>query len=437
MFIAKIKYLKTHQGFIKYFTNTSWLFAEKIFRIITGLVTVFWVARYLGPEQFGLFSYAQSFVGLFVAIATLGLDSIVVRELVKDASKEMELIGTAFWLKVCGALVILPIIAISVGVTTNDNQTNLLIFIIASSVIFQSFNVIDSYFQSKVLSKYAVLANTTMLCIGTIMKIALILNDAELVYFAYAVLFDNIVLAIAFIYFYFKQSRLTFFQWKFHRKTAHKLLTDSWPLILTAISVSIYMKVNQVMVQQMLGNTAVGYYAAAVKLSEVAYLIPGIIVSSLFPAVINAKQNNEKLYYNRLQNLFTLLAWLAILIALPVTFLSDYIVHYLYGNLYSQASSVLAIHIWAGFFVFLSVASGIWFINENIQIFDFYRNFLGLLINILLNYFLIPLYGITGAASAAVVSYIFSGLLFDLYHKKTRIIFWMKLKTMFFRIGKL
>jgi O-antigen/teichoic acid export membrane protein len=84
---------------MRYFANTSWLFGEKILRMIVGLFVGIWVARYLGPEQFGLLSYAQSFVGLFTAIATLGLDGIVVRELVKDPSRRDELIGTAFWLK--------------------------------------------------------------------------------------------------------------------------------------------------------------------------------------------------------------------------------------------------------------------------------------------------------------------------------------------------
>lgn len=76
-----------HRGFRRYFANTSWLFAEKILRMVVGLFVGVWVARYLGPERFGLLSYAQSFVGLFSAFATLGLDEIVVRELVKDESK--------------------------------------------------------------------------------------------------------------------------------------------------------------------------------------------------------------------------------------------------------------------------------------------------------------------------------------------------------------
>ena len=205
--ISKLQSLKNHQGFMKYFKNTSWLFAEKVLRMAVGLFVGIWVARYLGPERFGLLSYAQSFVGLFTAFAALGLDGIVVRELVKDSTKENELIGTAFWLKVMGAFAVLVVLAFAVRFTSNDHFTNVLVFIIASATIFQSFNVVDMYFQSKVLSRYVVFANIFSLFCSSIVKIVLILLHAPLIYFAWVILFDSIVLALGFIYFYLKRNK--------------------------------------------------------------------------------------------------------------------------------------------------------------------------------------------------------------------------------------
>ena len=202
---SKIQNLQQHSGFMKYFKNTSWLFGEKILRMVVGLFVGIWVARYLGPEQFGLFSYAQSFVGLFTAIATLGLDGIVVRELVKDESRRDELIGTAFYLKLIGAIAVLIVLAVAIQFTSNDHYTNVLVFIIASATIFQAFNVVDMYFQAKVLSKYVVYANVISLLISSLIKIALILNDAPLIAFAWATLFDSFILALGFIYFYLSQ----------------------------------------------------------------------------------------------------------------------------------------------------------------------------------------------------------------------------------------
>ena len=200
----KIKTLFEHQGFKKYFANTSWLFAEKILRMVIGLFVGIWIARYLGPDRFGLLSYAQSFVGLFSAIATLGLNGIVVRELVKYPKKEDEIMGTVFVLKLFGAFLTLIILYIAIHFTSNDIYTNILIFIIASATIFQAFNVIDFYFQAKVMSKYVVLANSFTLLFSSFVKIILIINQAPLVAFAWMVVFDNLVMVLGYVYWYFK-----------------------------------------------------------------------------------------------------------------------------------------------------------------------------------------------------------------------------------------
>ena len=413
---------------MKYFKNTSWLFGEKILRMIVGLFVGIWVARYLGPEQFGLLSYAGAFVGIFTAISTLGLDGIIVRELVKDESKRDVLLGTAFRLKLIGAFGVLLFLAIAVNFTSNDRFTNVLIFIIASATIFQSLNVVDMYFQSKVLSKYIVYGNVISLFISTLIKITLLLNEAPLIAFAWVVLFDSFVLAIGFLYFY-SYNHLSFRSWKFEESVAISLLKDSWPLILSGIVVSIYMKIDQIMIKEMLDSESVGQYAAAVRLSEAWYFIPMVISSSLFPAIINAKKQSEELYYARLQKLYDLMVWMAIAIAIPMTFMSDWVVELLYSEQYSHAGSVLMIHIWAGVFVFLGVASGKWFVSENLQMLSFWRTFYGMLSNIILNIFLIPKYGIQGAAVATLISYFIAGLLFDFFNNKTKKVFYMKLNT--------
>lgn len=388
-----------------------------------------WVARYLGPERFGLFSYAQSFVGLFAVIATLGLDTIVVRELVKDESKTDKILGTALWLKLMGACTVLGILAIAINFTSNDGYTNTLIFIIASATIFQSFNVVDFYFQSKVMSKYVVYANIISLLISSIIKVILILNEASLISFAWVVLFDSFVLASGLIYFFLKNSTFKIKNLTFNKSTAVDLLHDSWPLILTGIVISIYMRIDQVMIKQMLDSEAVGQYAAAVSLSEAWYIIPIVITSSLFPAIINARKQSEDLYYARLQKLYDLMLWMAIAIALPMTFLSDWLVELLYGKQYNEAGSVLLIHIWAAVFVFLGVAFNKYLICENFVKKSFYRTLSGAVINIMLNYLLIPKYGIQGAAIATLLSQFMANYAYDIFDKQLHHQFAMKTKA--------
>lgn len=423
--------LKNHPGFMRYLRNTSWMMGEKILRMFVGLFVGIWIARYLGPEQFGLLSYAQSFVALFTAIATLGLDGIVIRELVKDETNRDKLLGTAFGLKLIGALLILPVLALALQLTRNDQTTNLLMFIIASATVFQSFNVIDFYYQSKVLSKYVAFANTISLSLSSMIKIALLLNQAPLIAFAYMVIFDSAVLALGLMYYYKKSSQLKLFNWQFDSHTAKSLLKDSWPLTLSGLIVSVYMKIDQVMIKEMLNAEAVGQYAAAVRLSETWYFIPMAISSSLFPAILNAKKISEQLYYQRLQRLYTLMVWMAITVALPMTFLSDWIVALLYGNAYSQAGNILMIHIWAGVFVGLGVASSTWFMAENLQILAFWRTFSGMIINIILNMFLIQKYGAQGAAIATLLSQTVAAYLHDFFNQKTKKMFWMKSKAFF------
>ncbi len=435
---SKVSQLANHQGFVKYFKNTSWLMGEKILRMGVGLFVGIWVARYLGPEHFGLLSYAQSFVFLFTTISTLGLDGIVVRELVKHPERRDMLLGTAFGLKLIGAIMILPVLAIAVQLTTNDAYTNLLVFIVASATIFQSFNVIDFYYQATVQSKYVALANTISLAISSVVKIGLILYEAPLIAFASMVVFDSVVLSFGLIYFYLKQSKaeaddylkMKVLNFKFSRTMAAGLLSDSWPLILSGLVVSVYMKIDQVMIKEMLHVEAVGQYAAAVRISEAWYFIPTVIANSIFPAIINGKKASEAVYYTRLQHLYDVLVWVTIPIALCVTIWGDWIVMVLYGNQFEKAESVLIIHVWAGIFVFLGVASGKWLLSENLQLLAFLRTFCGLVCNLILNVLLIPEYGIEGAAVATLISYSVAGFFADFFSRKTRKTFFMKLKTL-------
>jgi len=430
--IAKLKSLQNHQGFMKYFKNTSWLFTEKILRMMVGLFVGVWIARYLGPEQFGLFSYAQSFVGLFTAIATLGLDGIVVRELVKDENRKDELIGTAFWLKVIGAFGVLLILAIAINFTSNDTYTNTLVFIIASATIFQSFNVVDLYFQSKVMSKFVVYANIISLFLSSVIKIALILNEAPLIAFAWIILFDSFILACGFIYFFIKNnSTFNFKNLKLRSKIATLLLKDSWPLILSGIVISIYMRIDQVMIKEMMDSEAVGIYSAAVRVSELWYFIPVAIVVSLFPAIINAKSQGEEFYHARLQKLYDFMVWMAIAIAFPMTFLSDWIIGLLFGQTFIAAGSVLMIHIWTGVLVFLGVAFSRYLLVENLNKKAFYRTLVGAIINVILNYILIPLYGIQGAAVATLLGQLSANYLYDFFDKDLHQQLKMKTKSFF------
>lgn len=405
--------------------------AERVLRMIIGLFVGVYVARYLGPKRFGLLSYADSFVGLFTALSTLGLNSILVRELVKRPDRRDELLGTAFWLKMAGAVLMWGGISATIPFAHNDTETNTLIAIIAVGVIFQAFNVIDFNYQAMVQSKYFVYAQLTQLIISSITKLVFILIAAPLLWFAIVYLLDAVVLAIVLTVLYLKNTGKIWY-WKWRWQVAKELLKNSWPLILSGMVGSIYMKIDQVMIKKMLDAEQVGFYAAAVKLSGAWYFVPMAITSSVFPAIINAKKQSEQFYYQRLQKLYDLMVWLAIAIALPTTFLAPWVIRVLYGDAFSPAAGVLSIHIWAGVFVFLGVASEKWYITENFIKLSFYRTFLGAIGNVIFNLIFIPILHIKGAAIGTLLAHFLAAYFFDVINLKTRKTFLMKTKSLCF-----
>ena len=398
-----------------------------MFRVLLSFFVSILVIRYLGPDNFGLLSYAISFYGLFTALSVLGLESISIRELVKHPDKRDKLLGSVFGLRLIGGAITLAIIIIVLLSTGESYDTSLLIIVISSSVIFQSFSVVDYYFRSKVEAKYSVYVLSSSVLISAVIKLLMVYWKVPLIYFTVIYSFEFLVAAVGFLMVY-KKRGLKISGWKFDKLLSVELLKDSWPLILSGLVVSIYMKIDQVMIKNMLNNEQVGYYAAAVRLSEAWYFIPIAITNSLFPAIVHAKNISEEFYNNRMQKLYDMLAWLSIAIALPVSFFSKEIILILLGNTYASSAPILTIYIWAGVAVFLGVASSQYLINENYTKLSFFRTFIGMIINVILNFILIPVYGIIGAAVATLISY--SLATFSIvFFKKTNKQFIMMLKS--------
>jgi O-antigen/teichoic acid export membrane protein len=332
------------------------------------------------------------------------LESISTREIVKKPDTKDVINGTVFFLRLAGSITAIVLIAVTLLVTGEDTYTAVLILIASGSFLFQSFSVIEYYFRGKVEAKFNAYALSASVILSSILKVIFILIKAPLIYFVFAVVFEYFALAVGLILVY-HFNKLSIFNWKYSKELASSLLKDSWPLMLSGIVVMIYMRIDQIMIKHMISEEAVGYYAAAVRLCEAWYFIPVTLCNSIFPAIVNAKNVSEEFYNNRMQKLYDLLTWLAIGIALPVTIFSSHIIRLLFGNEFSTASPVLTIYIWAGVAVFLGVASSQYLINENLTKLSFIRSFVGMVINVVLNFILIPIYGIIGSAVATLVSY--------------------------------
>jgi O-antigen/teichoic acid export membrane protein len=417
------------EAFQKYVKNTGWLMFGKVSSLLITVV----VARYLKPESFGDLNFVIAFTTIVAAIGSLGLDTFIIREIINDESKKDEILGTSLALRLGLNLFLLPL---SVGIyllfhhfsKNPGNPLTWVVFFFAVPGIFKSFNVIDSYFQSQVKSKYVVqVQNIAILC-STALKIILVWLNASLIWFAIVITIDAIILATGLVVMYHRQG-FKLRDWTFNLQRAKTLIKQSYPLMFSAVMVSIYMKIDTVMLKSV-GSVAVGIYNAAAGLSEAWFFIPMAIVTSVFPAIVNARKTDIARYNKRLINLYDLLVYISLPVAIFISFFGTDIIHILYGNQYEGAGQMLSIHIWSGIFVFLGIASGQYLVAEGFINISFQRTAMGAIINIALNFWLIPLYGGIGTSVATLIAY-FVSTFYILLIPKTREQGVLMLKSLF------
>lgn len=411
--------------------NTAWLFSEKILQMVLGLLVGVWVARYLGPADFGLYNYVLAMVGLFAPLAKLGLDNIIVRDLAQDSEQKGEILGTGFILKaIASSLTTLLVIAVVFFLKPEEQQTQILVGIYALGSAFRAMDVVEYWFQSQIASKLVVWTRNAVYLSITLLKVVMIQSQASLIAFIIILALEQVLTGIGLAIAY-QRSGEQLQQWRLRWQRVKQLLTDSWPLILSGIVIIIYMRIDQVMLAQMQGSESVGIYSAAVKISELWYFIPISIINSIFPAVVQGKTEGQTVYLRRIQKMFNLMAVISYAVAIPITFLSPWVVNLLYGPNYSAAATVLTIHIWAGVFVSSGVARETWLTTEGLMTLSAVMTTLGAAVNVGLNLLLIPYYGGAGAAIATVIAQILAAYLIGAFLPQTRMIFWRQTQALF------
>jgi PST family polysaccharide transporter len=420
---------KIGPGLRKILGNMGWLLVDRIVRMGMGLFVGVWIARYLGPVQFGSLNFALAFIALFGTTATLGLEGIVVRELLHTPEDTREILGTALALRsTVGLLTGAVSIATLRLIQPHDRQALWLVSIISITLLFQAFDTIDCLFQSEVRSKITVWAKNSAFLVFAAIRVSLIYTKAPLWAFA-AAYAGEIALGAVTLLIGYRLSGGRILAWRASRMRARMLLTESWPVIFSGMAIMVYMRLDTVMLKMMQGDFAVGLYSAATRVSEVWYFIPMAIVSSVSPAIMRAKDNPE-LFHSRLRKLFSLMAMTACVIGSIVALASHTIIRILYSNSYSGAAPVLAVHVWASIFVFLGVAQSPWDLSKNLLKLSLYRTITGAIINVVMNLYLIPKYSAMGAAIATVVSYAISSVFANAFSARTRPIFYMQMKAL-------
>lgn len=389
----------------KIIINTGWLFSGRFFRILISLFIATWIARYLGPEQFGTLQYALAFTSFFLPLSTAQMDPVVTRDLVRKPESKNVILGSALILQLVGGAIALVLCIVSISLLAPfDASIQLLVAIISLKFIFNSSQPIESWFESQVNSKFTVFADNLAFVSITLLRCILILFKAPLFAFALTIGLEALINASG-LFFFYQKDHQSVWNWRTNFAHLRYLLQESFPLALSSTACVIYTSIDRVMLGNLVGHQAVGIYSSAATLSDAWWFLPTIVSSSLYPTLIHSKQLASGVYRQRLQTFYDLISLLAYCLILLVVPCAGILIPLLYGDSYQEAIPILMIYIWSSLFAFQGIAQSRWIVAEGLQNYHLYSRLAGLIVNILLNLILIPRYQGIGAAIATIISY--------------------------------
>ncbi|MCW5549109.1 MAG: flippase [Opitutaceae bacterium] len=381
------------------------MLTEKSLRMALGFVVTILLARYLGAENFGILSYCMALVALWSFLPVLGLETVVRRELALNPEAADTILSTVARLRFGAALLAGLLLAVLLwSQPVGENRENLLLALLGLTLLQPAITVPELYLQSRGLVRYSVTAMGLAALVAAALRVGLIMAEAPLAWFGVPAI-GEMVCAWLGLARYAKKEGLRWWCGGFSKGRAVSLLSESWPLLISGAAVLLYLKVDQVMLRYFCGAAEVGIYAAAVRLSEAVFFIPGAVMVALLPSWAGASRQGGDDYARYLQRVYDGLAALAYGFALPVALLAGPLIRWLYGTAFAEAAAVLALHVWAGLFVFMGMARSQELNFAHANRITLWTTLAGALANVGLNLWLIPVYGAFGAALATVMSY--------------------------------
>ena len=403
--------------------NFSWLVFDKFARASLNFLLFIFLARYLGPTEFGILNYLLALVFLFTSISSLGINPVLTNTLIKNKRKtNNNIISNSYILRffssLFGYLIFILFIIFLHGKNFYLNYS----IIIGLSIIVKSYEVLFSYFESKSLSKYIVISQTISLVIVFSLTVFFLYLELDLKYIYYCFLVDSLIILVLINIFFFTKERNFLFSLDF--KKIYKIICKSFPVLLSIVSVVIYMRIDQVMINLLLSENDVGIYSVSVRIVEMFHFIPKIIMVSYLPILLISKNYNFELI-----KINSLLFKVSILVIFFIIISSKYITSIFFGEIYIESVLTTILLSLSLIFVFIGVVNEHWYISKNLQKYYALNVFIGAITNIILNYFLIPSFGISGAAYSTILTYLFIIFLFDIFNKKTRVLLKMKYKS--------
>lgn len=419
----------------KYIKNTIWFSADRVIRAILQLLGIILIIRYLGPTVYGELSYAISIIAILAPVVMLGMEGVILRELSVDESDTDKIILNTL-LMGGGASVLSIICCIFIGYTGQEGKYFWLVLLLSLGYLTQPFLVFDLFFQSESESFYVACASAIQGTISLLLKIILIIMEADIYAFAAIIVFEQFFLVSLLIYVYVRRYGLKFVSEHPNRIFMRSMFKESWPLLLSGILVAVYMKIDQVIIFNMIGASELGKYSAALRISESWYFVALAISSSFMPALMRHKSTSPAAYLRYLEVMYMSVIWIGIVACIVVFIANDWIIEIIYGPEYSDSALILQIHIWAAAIASVGIAKGRFMLVEGIQFLSLYYTAVAVILNVSLNIVFVPEYGIRGAAYAALLTQVASVLLLPMAHPVDRRSTWLFIRCLLLRYSK-
>lgn len=410
-------------------SNVLWALVGKFAGLVSALLVGVFVARYLGPTQYGVMNYAISFVTLFLVIATFGFENIEIREEAKANEQKDTILGTVFTLRLLLSLITIILISIVAYINESDLYTFGIIMLYAITVMLTPFDVIRNYFTSLVQNESIVKVGILRLVLSGVIKGVLLLVHASLIWFVISLVFDACVLAQGYCYVY-KKKIGSMRSWQFDKSWACYLLRQSFPLLLSGLAATIFLQIDQIMIGNMIDKTSVGYFSVASKFVELLLYVPTILIQTVCPILVKERKNNMESYREKSQVFMNVTVWSCVLCAIFTSLCSRYIVLWTFGLKYAASIAILQILSFKIIGVALNIVSGQLLIVDEKQKYFVVRSLSGCIVCVVLNFLVISRYGVDGVAVVAIITQFVAGFLIHIFIPTYRYVFFMQMRCL-------
>ena len=419
-------------GLKKYLRNTLWMFLTYGLRLFTGFFVGLWLARYLGPEQYGIYNYVISLSTIFITIATFGTTEILIKKILESSDRTLEALKAGFNLRLFLSVVLFISLGLYAYFFESNEDIQLYILVSSFALFFQPFEVVDSFFGARVMAQKSSVGRMSQLILSSIAKIALILNGAPLKWFYFIFVFDAFFYACLVLWAYLKENA-NFLRIRSAHGLVKEIIRESFPLMVIALTSLMLARFDLVLIGRILNQKEVGFYSAASKTIEIGTLFAVLISLSLYPAILNSKKTNYELYMRRMAMFNRLLVFGGIALNVMVFLFAKELITLLFGDKYASSVGVIKLLSLNITFISFYQVSFRWYLSENLQRLMMFKAIAAVVVNIGLNLLLIPKYGIVGAALGSVVTSFIFHFLFEAFFAKTKECF--KINTSFLRFS--